>query len=196
MALLTREQLSAMGFANIGDPVFISDKASFYGCSRISIGSHVRIDDFAVLSAGEGGIELGSYIHIAVYSSFIGAGKISLADYCNISSRVSIYSSSDDYSGATMTNPMVPEQYKAVQHAPVTLAKHVIVGCGSVILPGVTMHEGAAAGALTLVNQDVAEFVIVAGTPCTIIKTRSRDLLALEAEFQKDHLQAACVAKT
>lgn len=196
MALLTREQLLAMGFANIGDPVFISDKASFYGCSRISIGSHVRIDDFAVLSAGEGGIQIGSYIHIAVYSSLIGAGKISLADYCNISSRVSIYSSSDDYSGATMTNPMVPDQYKAVQHAPVTLGKHVIVGCGTVILPGVTMHEGAAAGALSLINQDVADFVIVAGIPCAVIRTRSRDLLALETEIQKDHLQAARVVKT
>lgn len=180
MALLTREQLLAMGFANIGDPVFISDKASFYGCSRISIGSHVRIDDFAVLSAGEGGIEIGSYIHIAVYSSLIGAGKISLADYCNISSRVSIYSSSDDYSGATMTNPMVPDQYKAVQHAPVTLEKHVIVGCGTVILPGVTMHEGAAAGALSLINRDCQQFSIYAGQPARFIKARSSELMMLE----------------
>lgn len=196
MALLTREQLLAMGFASIGEPVFISDKASFYGCSRISIGCNVRIDDFAVLSAGEGGIELGNYVHIAVYSSLIGAGKIRLADYCNISSRVAIYSSSDDYSGETMTNPMVPEQYKAVQHAPVTLEKHVIVGCGTVILPGVTMYEGAAAGALTLINKDVAEFCIVAGIPCKVMKTRDRHLLKLEQEFQQQSQQVGRVAKT
>lgn len=186
MALLTREQLSAMGFVSIGESVFISDKASFYGCSRITIGNHVRIDDFAVLSAGEGGIELGNYIHIAVYSSLIGAGKISLADYCNISSRVSIYSSSDDYSGATMTNPMVPDQYKAVQHAPVTLEKHVIVGCGSVILPGVTMFEGAAAGALSLVNRDCKSFSVYAGQPARLIKARKIDLIALAQHFECD----------
>jgi len=186
MALLTREQLLAMGFASIGEPVFISDKASFYGCSRIRIGSHVRIDDFAVLSAGEGGIALGNYIHIAVYSSLIGAGKISLADYCNISSRVAIYSSSDDYSGETMTNPMVPEQYKAVQHAPVTLEKHVIVGCGSVILPGVTMLEGAAAGALSLVNRDCESFSIYAGQPARFIKPRQTGLIAFSHKLECD----------
>jgi dTDP-4-amino-4,6-dideoxy-D-glucose acyltransferase len=188
MALLTREQLSAMGFASIGEQVFISDKASFYGCSQIHIGSHVRIDDFAVLSAGEGGIEIGNYIHIAVYSSLIGAGKIRLADYCNISSRVSIYSSSDDYSGETMTNPMVPEHYKAVQHAPVTLEKHVIVGCGSVILPGVTLSEGAAVGALSLINQDCNAFSIYAGHPAILIKARKNNLLSLAELFQtKDY---------
>lgn len=52
---------------------------------------------------------IGNYIHIAVYSSLIGSGRITLMDYSNISSRVSIYSSNDDYSGNYMSNPMVPE---------------------------------------------------------------------------------------
>jgi galactoside O-acetyltransferase len=116
----------------------------------------------------------------------IGAGKISLADYCNISSRVAIYSSSDDYSGETMTNPMVPEQYKAVQHAPVTLEKHVIVGCGSVILPGVTMLEGAAAGALSLVNRDCESFSIYAGQPARFIKPRQTGLIAFSHKLECD----------
>ena len=76
---------------------------------NIVIGNNVRIDDFVVLSAGQGGIEIGNYIHIAVFSSLIGAGRIALSDFCNISSRVSIYSSSDDYTGEYMTNPMMPK---------------------------------------------------------------------------------------
>lgn len=183
MALLSRDQLLQMGFASVGEPVYISDKASFYGTSRIHLGNHLRIDDFAVLSAGSGGIELGNYIHIAVYSSLIGAGKITLGDFANISSRVSIYSSSDDYSGATMTNPMVAEQFKKVEHAPVMIGRHVIVGCGAVVLPGVTLHEGAAVGALSLVNRDCQAFGIYAGTPAVWRKERSRDLLALEQAF-------------
>jgi len=183
MALLTREQLLEMGFASVGEPVYISDKASFYGTSRIALGNHVRIDDFAVLSAGSGGIVIGNYIHIAVFTSLIGAGRIELADFANISSRVSIYSSSDDYSGATMTNPLIPEQFKKVEHAPVLIGRHVIVGCGAVVLPGVTLHEGAAIGALSLVNRDCAAFGIYAGTPAIWRKERSRDLLALEQAF-------------
>lgn len=185
MALLSREQLVAMGFAAVGDNVFISDKASFYGCGRIRIGNNVRIDDFVVLSAGQGGIELGDYIHIAVFSSLIGAGRIHLADFANISSRVAIYSSSDDYSGTTMTNPMVPDDLKAVQHAQVHIGKHVIIGCGTVVLPGVTLHEGAAVGALSLVNRDCEPFAVYAGQPARKIKARSRDLLQLEQQLKQ-----------
>ena len=100
MAIYTRDELQELGFLNVGENVKISKKASVYGTSRISLGDNVRIDDFCVLSAGEGGITLGSHIHLAVYSCLIGAGHIQIGDFCNISSRVAIYSSSDDYSGA------------------------------------------------------------------------------------------------
>lgn len=105
----------------------ISDKASIYGASRIKIGSNVRIDDFCVLSAGEGGIDIGNYVHIAVFALLIGAGKITVSDFAGVSSRVSIYSSNDDYTGKFLTNPMVPAEYTNVTHADVTLAKHVII---------------------------------------------------------------------
>lgn len=180
MAILDREGIEALGFAFVGDNVHISDRASFYGASRISLGSNVRIDDFCVLSAGVGGISIGDYVHIAVYSSLIGAGKISLSDFCNISSRVAIYSSNDDYSGAAMTNPVVPSEYTGVTHADVFLGKHVIVGSGSVILPGVTLKEGAAVGALSLVHKHCEAFGIYAGNPARRIKDRRRDLLDLE----------------
>ncbi|MGL4220272.1 MAG: acyltransferase [Shewanella sp.] len=183
MAFLTDQQLSAIGFAELGRNVFISDKASIYGASRIKIGSNVRIDDFCVLSAGEGGIEIGCYIHIAVYSSLIGAGKITLADFVNISSKVSIYSSNDDYSGEYMTNPMVPAEYTNVTHADVTLAKHVIIGSGSVLLPGITLHEGVSVGSLCMITKDCEAFGVYVGAPAKKIKNRKRDLLAYEARL-------------
>lgn len=185
MAFLSREQLESMNFSALGSDVFISDKASLYNPRKMSIGSHVRIDDFCVLSAGEGGIEIGDYIHVAVFSSLIGAGKIILENFVNISSRVSIYSSNDDYSGATMTSPMIPDQYKNVRSADVRLAKHVIVGSGSVILPGVTLHEGAAVGALSLVANDCEEFKVYSGTPAKALKKRQKGLKTQELEFLK-----------
>ena len=178
--MLSREAIEALGFASMGENVQISDRASFYGATRITLGSNVRIDDFCVLSAGVGGISIGDYVHIAVYSSLIGAGKVSLSDFCNISSRVAIYSSNDDYSGAAMTNPMVPGEYTGVTHADVFLGKHVIVGSGSVILPGVTLEEGVAVGALSLVQKKCEAFGIYAGNPARRIKDRKRDLLELE----------------
>ena len=162
MAFLSRDVVEKMGFASVGVNVQISDRASLYNTANISLGNNVRIDDFCVLSAGVGGILVGDHVHIAVYSSLIGAGKITLSDFCNISSRVSIYSSNDDYSGATMTNPTVPSQYTGVTHADVFLGKHVVVGSGSIILPGITLEEGVAVGALSLVTKNCEAFGEVA----------------------------------
>ena len=183
MAMLNREVIDSMGFAFVGDQVQISDRASFYGTSKITLGSNVRIDDFCVLSAGESGIYVGQHVHIAVYSSLIGAGKIWLSDFCNISSRVSIYSSNDDYTGTTMTNPTVPSEYTSVTHADVFLGKHVIVGSGSVILPGVTLEDGVAIGALSFVNRNCKKFGIYVGNPVRRIKERKFDLLDIERKF-------------
>lgn len=119
MALLDNDAIDKMGFYSVGENVLISDRASFYNCSNISLGNNVRIDDFCVLSAGEGGIVVGDYVHIAVYTSLIGSAHIKLSDFCNLSSRVAIHSSNDDYSGTAMTNPMVPSKYTNVIHADV-----------------------------------------------------------------------------
>jgi dTDP-4-amino-4,6-dideoxy-D-glucose acyltransferase len=177
------EELAQLGFNVFGQEVHISRKASFYGAQRISIGSHVRIDDFCIISAGEGGVTIGNYIHIAAYSSIIGGGEVSLEDFVNISSRVSIYSSNDDYSGAVMTGPMVPTNWTNIAKASVVIKRHVIIGCGSVILPGITIGEGVAIGALSLVKADCKPFEIYCGTPARFVGTRQQTLLACEREF-------------
>lgn len=186
MSIYSDAELQQLGFSKLGKNIRISKKASFYGIERISIGSNVRIDDFCVLSAGEGGIDIGSYIHIAVYSSLIGGGKITLSDFCNISSRVSIYSSNDDYSGEFMTNPMVSEEYTNVTTDSVVVGKHTIIGSGSVVLPGVVLGEGVAVGALSLVNRTADPFSVIVGNPAVKIKDRSKALLEKERTFKSE----------
>lgn len=183
MNYLTFEELERMDFKFIGSNVKLSRHASFYNCAAISISDNTRIDDFCVLSAGIGGIEIGRNVHIAVYSSIIGAGSVCISDFANISSRVSIYSSNDDYTGATMTNPTVPGRYKDVRDGAVTIGKHVIVGAGSIILPDVSLEVGVAVGALSLVKSDCAEFSVYAGIPARLVSERKRDLLEAERLF-------------
>ncbi len=187
MAILEPEAIQSLGFASVGKNVKISDRASIYGAERIKIGDNVRIDDFCVLSAGMGGIEIGNFVHIAVGSTLIGKEKITLSDFSGLSSRVAVYSSSDDYSGASLTNPTVPDEYKNVIHLPVFIGRHVIVGAGTVILPGVSIGDGVAIGALSLVNKDCDEFSIYFGIPAKRIKERKKDLLELEQNFLRTY---------
>jgi galactoside O-acetyltransferase len=185
MSWLSREAMTAMGFAEIGEDVRLSDRASYYNCGNIRIGNHVRIDDFCVLSAGDGGIVIGDYVHIAVYCSLIGHGRIEMRDFSGLSSRVAIYSSNDDYTGRFLTNPTVPEEFTGVTHANVLMCKHTIVGAGAIVLPGVVLAEGAAVGALSLVTKDCEAFSIYTGVPAKRIMKRRDDLLALEAKLRE-----------
>ena len=183
MGCYSETELKTMGFRSVGSNVKISDKASFYNCTNITIGNDVRVDDFCVISAGAGGVFIGNHIHIGVYGSVIGSGKVSIDDFANISSKVSIYSSNDDYSGNYMTNPTVPAHLTNVRHDNVVIEKHVIIGSGCVILPGVTLREGAAIGALSLVNMSCEPFWVYAGIPIRCIKPRERKLLDLESKI-------------
>ena len=184
MAFFTRPQLESMGFAALGENVLISDRASIYGAARIRIGNHVRIDDFCVVSAGAGGIRFGSYVHVACFCSLIGAAEIVMEDFSGLSSRVAVYSSSDDYSGRFMTNPMVPTEFTSVDSRPVHLMKHVIVGAGTIVLPGVVIGEGSAVGALSLVSKSLDGFGIYSGVPTKRIKERHRGLVEHEAALR------------
>ncbi|MDB5814915.1 MAG: transferase hexapeptide repeat containing protein [Rhodocyclales bacterium] len=184
MAFLTRVQLEQMGFGRLGENVLISDAARFYNIDHIEIGNHVRIDDFCILSAGSGGIRIGNYVHVACFCSLIGKELINIRDFANLSSRVAIYASSDDFSGASLTNPMVPEHYRHVQHEAVDIGRHAIIGAGSVILPGIVVGEGAAAGALTLIKNNLDPFAMYVGVPARKIGERKRDLLELEKQLK------------
>jgi galactoside O-acetyltransferase len=183
MSFYDVNELREMGFASLGQGVKLSRKASIHNAAQISIGDLSRIDDFCVLSAGTGGIKIGRNVHIAVFSGLIGKASITLADFSNISSRVMIYSSNDDYSGAALTNPTVPPEFTNVTSASVVIGKHVIIGSGSVILPGVILQEGVAIGALSLVNRNCERFCIYAGSPAKLVRSRSEKLLEAEHRY-------------
>jgi galactoside O-acetyltransferase len=111
MAFLPENVLRSIGFKYLGNNVKLSDKASIYNAGAISIGDNTRIDDFCILSAGVNGITLGRHIHITCYSMMMGQGRIIMENFSGLSSRVAIYSSSDDYSGVAMANPTVPIEF-------------------------------------------------------------------------------------
>lgn len=178
----SEEELKEIGFESFGENVSISRKTSIYSPEKMRIGNNVRIDDFAVLS---GKITIGDHVHVAVYCAlFGGSNGIVIEDYAGISSNCAVYSETDDYSGEYMTNPTVPAPFRIVRGGQVTLEKHVIIGTGSSILPGVTIGEGSAVGSMSLVNKSLKPWGIYVGSPCRKIKDRSKALLDAEKRMK------------
>lgn len=54
--------------------------------------------------------------------------------------------------------------------APITLKKGCQIGMGSIIMPGVTVGEGAIVGARSVVTKDIPAWTIAAGSPAKVIK--------------------------
>lgn len=178
-----REELSELGLKKIGRDVLISKKVSLYGAEKITIGNHVRIDDFCILS---GNITLGDHIHIAAYCALFGGKEgIYMENYAGLSSRVVIYAESDDYLGNAMTNPTIPIEYRNVMGGKVVLEKHVIIGTGTCIMPNLTIREGSAVGSMSLVNNTLEPWGVYAGIPCKRIKERSKNLLSVEHDMKR-----------
>jgi galactoside O-acetyltransferase len=173
-------ELHDIGFAEIGNDVRISRKCSLYSSSRTRIGSNVRIDDFCILS---GPITLGSHVHIAAYCGLFGGAGITMCDFSGLSSRVSIYSTSEDYSGDSLTNPTIPIDFRKLHSGSVEIGRHAIIGCGAVVLPGAVIGEGVAIGALSLVRGGLEAWGIYAGVPASRMRERSRGLLQQEEIF-------------
>ena len=177
--------LSKLG--SVGRNVVIHESVVIFNPSNVHIGHDVRIDCFAVISAGEAGIFIGNNVHIATMAQiFGGGGRVTLEDFTGISSRVSIYTASDDFSGAGMTGPTIPLKYKRLLTGSVTLRKHALIGCGSVVMPNTELGLGSAVGALTFVNENVPPFSIVAGSPMRKIADRKRTILELEILFARE----------
>lgn len=183
MAYYTQEQLKSLGFKSIGKNVKISDKASIYDCERIEIGDNSRIDDFCIVS---GFLKIGRNVHITPNCLVAGGIKgIIFEDFTTLAYHVQVFSQSDDYSGRTMTNSTIPEQFKNEYKKEVVIKKYTIVGAGSIIMPGVILEEGTSVGAMSLVLRSTEPWGIYVGNPAKRLKDRSKDLLTLKDQYLK-----------
>jgi galactoside O-acetyltransferase len=181
---LSAERLADFGLLDADKRrILIHSTAVIVNFDAIRFGNNIRVDPFVVLSCND--LVLGNNIHIASGCGLFGVSRIALGDFANLSSKVLVYSSSDDYSGATMTNPTIPSELKCVEHAPVNIGRHCILGARSTILPGSDLGEGAAVGSCSLVKGILPAWTISVGVPAKPIKQRARGCLDKEADFHE-----------
>jgi maltose O-acetyltransferase len=75
----------------------------------------------------------------------------------------------------TLEHDLADPNFRAVG-APVEIQDRAFLGARSLLLPGVTVGEGAAVAAGAVVTKDVEPYTIVAGVPAKAIGSRPRNL--------------------
>ena len=135
------------------------------------------------------GINIGRFCHIGVGCIIQSYGLITFEDFVGVGANSTIFAGTDDYHGSGFQGLGVfGDKYRNITKAPVTLKRHVHVGIGSIILPGVTIGEGCSVGAGSIVTRDLPECTICIGSPCKPVKEKTREKqLAMEKEFLKEY---------
>ncbi len=94
-----------------------------------------------------------------------GGTRITIGDHSALGPHVRVLSATHNHRLLTLPD----------QAAGVTIGCHVWVGAGALILPGVSIGDGAVVAAGSVVTRDVAPYCIVAGNPARFIKHRELD---------------------
>ncbi|MCC5665334.1 acyltransferase [Nostoc sp. CHAB 5784] len=150
------------------------------GLENIEFGSNIIIDDFVFIYAKKT-IKIGSYVHIASFASITGGECFTMEDFSGISSGVRIFTGSDDFQEWGFGNPTIDEKYRNTKRESVQIGKFCVIGANSVILPGVTVGEGATVGAGSVVTKNLDAWGIYVGNR----KIGERDRIGVLNNYEK-----------
>lgn len=109
-------------------------------------------------------IEIGDDCVIGAFVHVWGAGGVQIGNRTMIASHSTITSVTHDYEKADM--------FKTVVLKPVCIGQDVWIGSHAVIMPGITIGDGAVIGAGSVVTKDVPAQAIVFGIPARLVRFR------------------------
>jgi galactoside O-acetyltransferase len=146
----------------------IPDNVTISGIEQIKIGEIFRVCPYVKLIVEDkGAIQVGNNF-FANYNTFIYANgdSINIGNDCLIGPDVLIINNNHQIS---------PHELIRVQEcikSRIIIGNDVWIGAKAIILPGVTIGDGAVIAAGTVVNKDVEPYTVVAGIPAKFIKKR------------------------
>lgn len=138
--------LNQFSFKELGNGSEIQPGCRIYHPENISIGNNVRIGQGALIE---------------------GMGDITIKNNVILGPDVTIWTANHNYEKPEK----LPYDEKVILK-PVTIEDNVWIGGKSIILPGVTIHEGAVVGMGAVVTKDVPSGAVIGGNPAKVLKYR------------------------
>jgi acetyltransferase-like isoleucine patch superfamily enzyme len=139
--------------------------------NRSILDDEVRISEYAIISDSK----IGYLSSVGKYTKII---HCEIGKFCSVSWDATINAVSHPVDHLTINAfPYVPYvgnfvKDRSQSYKKVVIRNDVWIGANSVIMPGITIGNGAIIGAGAVVTKDVPDYAIVAGVPAKIIKYR------------------------
>ena len=112
-------------------------------------------------------LKIGKYVRINEHVFL--QGKITIGDYVMIAPYAALYTNTHEH--ANVNTPMVMQGDTTTEE--IVVENNAWIGRNVVILPGITIGEGAIVGANSVVTKDVTPYTVVGGVPAKVIKKRA-----------------------
>ena len=164
--------------------VKVYEYAKIQGIKNIEFGKNIIIDSYAFIYAYKK-IKIGSNVLIASFVFISGGDEVEIGDYVGIFHGAKIYASSDDFKTWGFGNPTIPDKYRNPKRSPIKIERFAVVGANSVVLPGVTIGEGATVGACSVVTRSLDPWGIYIGNR-KIGERKKEDLMANYERYLKE----------
>jgi len=128
-----------------------------------TFGNHVNIEKGAYFTPG---LSIGDYSGVGINCEV--HGPVTIGNQVMMAPEVVIYTRGHEFSDRSI--PMIDQGDTKAK--PVAIGDDVWIGRRVIILPGVTIGQGAIIAAGAVVTKDVPPYYVVGGNPAKIIKER------------------------
>lgn len=155
-------------FLKIGENVIFEDGVRVFHPETIEIGDNVYIGHDSFLKGYfRGKMIIGEHTWIGQSCFLHSAGNITIGKAVGMGPYVKILTSV--HREVERSKPIIAND---LDFGEVVIHDGCDIGIGAIILPGITVGEGAIVGAGAVVTKDVPDYSVVAGNPAHILRTR------------------------
>lgn len=157
------EQIASLG----PDCVFETGVLIFHP-ENVRLGANVYVGHYTILKGYyKNQLVIGDETWIGQQCFMHAAGGISIGKRVGIGPGVKVLTSMHGEAGRSVPIFNAPVEFK-----PVVIEDDADIGVGAIILPGVTIGQGAQIGAGSVVTHDVPPYHVVAGSPARFLRER------------------------
>jgi acetyltransferase-like isoleucine patch superfamily enzyme len=157
-----------------GEDVYVADNVVIKHPEKVTLGSHVAIDDYFYLTTQ---FIMGDYCHISSHVSVVGGirARLRMGNFSHLAAGAKVIVYGDENLGEGLVSPVIPDRYRdRMVGGRVVIGDFASVLTNAIIAPGVWLGEGSvlAAGGFARVN--IPPWEVWGGTPARFLKFRER----------------------